>query len=41
LAQAYTLRKALLVVAALNGLASVMARVAQSNSRDVLPTPRL
>lgn len=39
LAQAFSLRIALLLVAAFSGLASVMARVAQSNSRDVLPRP--
>jgi hypothetical protein len=36
LAQASSLRMALLLVAALSGLASVMARVAQSNSRAPL-----
>jgi MFS family permease len=41
LAQASSLRMALLVVAALSGLASVMARVARINSRDVLPGPRV
>ena len=41
LAQASSLRMALLLVAALSGLASVMARVARINSRDVLPGPRV
>jgi hypothetical protein len=41
LAQASSLRMALLLVAALSGLASVMARVARMNSRDVLPVPRV
>jgi MFS family permease len=39
LAEASSLRMALLLVAALSGLASVLARVARSNSREVLPGP--
>ena len=41
LAQAFSLRTALLLVAALSGLASVLARVARSTSRDVLAGPLL
>ena len=41
LAQASSLRMALLLVAALSGLASAMARVTRSNSRDVLSGPLL
>ena len=41
LAQTSSLRMALLLVAALSGLASVLARVARSTSRDVLAGPLL